>query len=93
MDVRLEVQCLLVDLLDEIRLDHDHHRDAHAGSGGDDVIHDAGDVPTAVPFERVLPLNALPEWIQVFAAVNPITYGVDAERAFFVGKDVMTVIP
>lgn len=39
-----------------------------------------------------LPLNALPGWIQVFAAVNPVTYGVDAGRAFIVGKDVMTVI-
>lgn len=39
-----------------------------------------------------LPLSALPEWIRVFAAINPVTYGVDAARALMVGVDVMTVI-
>ncbi|MFB6086808.1 MAG: ABC transporter permease [Halodesulfurarchaeum sp.] len=39
-----------------------------------------------------LPLAALPPWIRTFAAVNPVTYGVDASRAMIVGADVMTVI-
>ena len=39
-----------------------------------------------------LPLEALPEWIQAFARVNPVTYGVDAARSLMVDQDVMTVI-
>ena len=39
-----------------------------------------------------LPLEALPGWIQTFARVNPVTYGVDAARSIMVGQDVMTVI-
>lgn len=39
-----------------------------------------------------LPLTALPAWIQTFAAINPVTYGVDAARALMLGTDVMTVI-
>jgi len=39
-----------------------------------------------------LPLATLPPWIQTFAAFNPVTYGVDAARAFVLGEDVMTVI-
>lgn len=39
-----------------------------------------------------LPLDALPGWIQAVAAVNPVTYGVDAARALVLGRDVMTVV-
>ena len=39
-----------------------------------------------------LPLEALPGWIQTFARLNPVTYGVDAARSLVVGEDVMTVI-
>ena len=39
-----------------------------------------------------LPLEALPGWIQTFARVNPVTYGVDAARSLMVDQDVMTVI-
>jgi len=39
-----------------------------------------------------LPLEALPGWIQAFARVNPVTYGVDAARSLMVDQDVMTVI-
>ncbi len=39
-----------------------------------------------------LPLSVLPEWIQVVARFNPVTYGVDAARAIMLGRDVMTVI-
>jgi ABC-2 type transport system permease protein len=39
-----------------------------------------------------LPLEALPGWIQVFARVNPVTYGVDAARALMLDRDVMTVV-
>jgi len=39
-----------------------------------------------------LPLEILPDWIRTLAVVNPITYGVDAIRAFVLGEDVMTVI-
>ena len=39
-----------------------------------------------------LPLEALPEWIQTFARVNPVTYGVDAARSIMLDRDVMTVI-
>ncbi|MFH5801112.1 ABC transporter permease [Haladaptatus sp. CMAA 1911] len=39
-----------------------------------------------------LPLSVLPEWMQVVATVNPITYGVDAARALMLGQDVLTVI-
>jgi ABC-2 type transport system permease protein len=39
-----------------------------------------------------LPLAALPGWIQTFARINPVTYGVDATRSLMVGQDVMTVI-
>jgi ABC-2 type transport system permease protein len=39
-----------------------------------------------------LPLETLPDWIQTFAALNPVTYGVDAARAIMLDRDVMTVI-
>jgi ABC-2 type transport system permease protein len=39
-----------------------------------------------------LPLDVLPEWIQTFAAINPVTYGVDAARAIMLDADVMTVL-
>ncbi|GAB3684020.1 ABC transporter permease [Salinarchaeum chitinilyticum] len=39
-----------------------------------------------------LPLESLPNWVQTVAALNPITYGVDATRALMLGEDVMTVI-
>ena len=39
-----------------------------------------------------LPLSALPGWIQTFARLNPVTYGVDAARSLMLGRDVMTVI-
>lgn len=39
-----------------------------------------------------LPVSVLPEWIQVVATVNPITYGVDAARALMLGKDVLGVL-
>ncbi|MCU4717050.1 ABC transporter permease [Halapricum hydrolyticum] len=38
-----------------------------------------------------LPVNSMPEWIQVVATYNPITYGVDAARAIMVDADVMEV--
>jgi len=38
-----------------------------------------------------LPLKVLPEWIQTLAVVNPITYGVDAIRAFMLGENVLSV--
>ena len=39
-----------------------------------------------------LPLETLPGWIQTFARLNPVTYGVDATRAIMLDRDVMTVI-
>ena len=39
-----------------------------------------------------LPLDALPGWIRAVAAVNPVTYAVDAARALVLGRDVMTVV-
>nr|WP_188979876.1 ABC transporter permease [Halocalculus aciditolerans] len=39
-----------------------------------------------------LPVSVLPEWMQVVATVNPVTYGVDAVRALMLGQDVLTVI-
>jgi ABC-2 type transport system permease protein len=39
-----------------------------------------------------LPLETLPNWIQTFARLNPVTYGVDATRAIMLDRDVMTVI-
>lgn len=39
-----------------------------------------------------VPISALPEWMQVVATVNPVTYGVDAVRALMLGQDVHTVI-
>jgi len=39
-----------------------------------------------------LPLQVLPGWIQTFAMLNPVTYGVDAARALMLDRDVMTVI-
>jgi ABC-2 type transport system permease protein len=39
-----------------------------------------------------LPLSVLPPWIQTFAALNPVTYGVDAARALMLDRDVMTVV-
>ncbi|MFC6717676.1 ABC transporter permease [Natrialbaceae archaeon GCM10025810] len=37
-----------------------------------------------------LPLETLPEWIQTFARVNPVTYGVDAARSLMLDRDAMT---
>jgi ABC-2 type transport system permease protein len=31
----------------------------------------------------------MPEWIQTVAKLNPVTYGVDAARAFVLGEDVL----
>jgi ABC-2 type transport system permease protein len=39
-----------------------------------------------------LPLSTLPGWIQTFARINPVTYGVDAARSLMLDRDVMTVI-
>jgi len=39
-----------------------------------------------------LPLETLPGWIRVFAALNPVTYGVDAARAIVLNRDVMVVL-
>lgn len=39
-----------------------------------------------------LPLGTLPDWIQTFAMLNPVTYGVDAARALMLDRDVMVVI-
>jgi ABC-2 type transport system permease protein len=39
-----------------------------------------------------LPLSSLPDWIQTFARINPVTYGVDATRSLMIDQDVMTVI-
>jgi ABC-2 type transport system permease protein len=39
-----------------------------------------------------LPLDALPGWVQTFARINPVTYGVDAARSLMLDRDVMTVI-
>jgi len=39
-----------------------------------------------------LPLEVLPNWIQLFARINPVTYGVDAARAIMLDEDVMTVL-
>jgi ABC-2 type transport system permease protein len=39
-----------------------------------------------------IPIKSLPEWVQVVATYNPITYGVDATRALMLGQDVMEVI-
>jgi ABC-2 type transport system permease protein len=39
-----------------------------------------------------IPLERLPGWIQAFATVNPVTYGVDAARAIVLGADVITVV-
>ncbi|WP_222915509.1 ABC transporter permease [Natrinema sp. SYSU A 869] len=39
-----------------------------------------------------LPIEVLPGWVQTVAALNPITYGVDAARALMFGQDVMTVL-
>ena len=39
-----------------------------------------------------LPLAVLPDWVQTFARVNPVTYGVDAARSLIVDQDVMTVL-
>lgn len=38
-----------------------------------------------------VPLEVLPNWIKTVAILNPITYGVDAIRAFMLGQDVLTV--
>ncbi|QSG05658.1 ABC transporter permease [Halapricum desulfuricans] len=38
-----------------------------------------------------LPVDSMPEWVQVVATYNPITYGVDAARAIMLDADVMTV--
>ena len=39
-----------------------------------------------------LPLSAMPGWIQTFAKLNPVTYGVDAARSLMLDRDTMTVI-
>lgn len=39
-----------------------------------------------------VPVEALPGWVRTVAALNPITYGVDAARALMYGRDVMTVL-
>jgi len=39
-----------------------------------------------------LPVDVLPQWVQVVATFNPITYGVDAVRSIMLGQDVMTVL-
>ena len=39
-----------------------------------------------------IPLETLPGWIQTFAAVNPVTYAVDAARAIMLDRDVITVL-
>jgi ABC-2 type transport system permease protein len=39
-----------------------------------------------------IPIGALPEWVQVVATYNPITYGVDAVRALMLGQDVLSVL-
>lgn len=39
-----------------------------------------------------IPIRNLPEWVQVVATYNPITYGVDAVRALMLGQDVLSVI-
>ncbi|GAA0246016.1 ABC transporter permease [Haladaptatus pallidirubidus] len=39
-----------------------------------------------------VPISALPEWMQMVATANPVTYGVDAVRAMMLGQDVLTVI-
>jgi ABC-2 type transport system permease protein len=39
-----------------------------------------------------LPLETLPGWIQTFAKINPVTYGVDAARSLMLDRDAMTVI-
>jgi len=39
-----------------------------------------------------LPLETLPDWIQTFARLNPVTYGVDTARALMLDRDVMTVL-
>ena len=38
-----------------------------------------------------LPLDVLPEWIQTVAAVNPVTYGVDAARSLMLNADAASV--
>jgi ABC-2 type transport system permease protein len=38
-----------------------------------------------------LPLEVLPEWIQTVAAVNPVTYGVDAARSLMLNADAASV--
>ena len=39
-----------------------------------------------------LPVGILPEWVQVVATFNPVTYGADAARALMLGRDVLTVL-
>ena len=38
-----------------------------------------------------LPLEVLPEWIQTVAAINPVTYGVDAARSLMLNADAASV--
>jgi len=38
-----------------------------------------------------LPLEALPEWIQIVARFNPVTYGVDAARSLMLNADAASV--
>ncbi len=39
-----------------------------------------------------LPIRVLPDWVQIVATVNPITYGVDAARSLMLGEDVLEVL-
>jgi ABC-2 type transport system permease protein len=39
-----------------------------------------------------LPVESLPGWIQTFARLNPVTYGVDAARSLMLDRNTMTVI-
>lgn len=39
----------------------------------------------------LLPVETLPSWVRMIAALNPVTYGVDAVRALVVGRDTLTV--
>jgi ABC-2 type transport system permease protein len=49
-------------------------------------------VPLLFLSSAFLPLETLPGWIQTFARLNPVTYGVDAARSLMLGRDVMSVI-
>ncbi|MFC6954362.1 ABC transporter permease [Halorubellus litoreus] len=40
----------------------------------------------------LLPLGAFPDWVRAVAAVNPVSYAVDAVRALVLGGDAVTVV-